>query len=132
MHKNATKCNKTLSKWCKNKHGASKIIDTFETYHGSWRHATSGPTLVALLFFHATRSNIGVVKSKCTTNTLITPISNYTSTLVKLKRCGERCCRCGRSGVVDKSVPPWAVELVRYLCDHTFPKDDKHADCIIQ
>jgi hypothetical protein len=32
MHKNATKCNKTISKWCKNKHGASKIIDTFETY----------------------------------------------------------------------------------------------------
>jgi hypothetical protein len=26
------KCNKTLSKWCKNKHVASKIIDTFETY----------------------------------------------------------------------------------------------------
>jgi hypothetical protein len=32
MYKNATKCNETLSKWCKNKHGASKIIDTFETY----------------------------------------------------------------------------------------------------
>jgi hypothetical protein len=32
MHKNATKCNETLSKWCKNKHGASKIIDTFEMY----------------------------------------------------------------------------------------------------
>jgi hypothetical protein len=32
MHKNATKCNKTLSKWCENKHGASKIIDMFETY----------------------------------------------------------------------------------------------------
>jgi hypothetical protein len=32
MHKNVTKCNETLSKWCKNKHGASKIIDTFETY----------------------------------------------------------------------------------------------------
>jgi hypothetical protein len=32
MHKNATKCNETLSKWCKNKYGASKIIDTFETY----------------------------------------------------------------------------------------------------
>jgi hypothetical protein len=29
------KCNKTLSKWCKNKHGASKIIDTFETYQCS-------------------------------------------------------------------------------------------------
>jgi hypothetical protein len=35
MHKNATKCNKTQSKWCKNKHGASKIIDTFETYQRS-------------------------------------------------------------------------------------------------
>jgi hypothetical protein len=33
MHKNATKCNKTQSKWCINKHGALKIIDTFETYH---------------------------------------------------------------------------------------------------
>jgi hypothetical protein len=32
MHKNATKCNETLSKWCKNKHGASKLIDTFEMY----------------------------------------------------------------------------------------------------
>jgi hypothetical protein len=35
MHKNATKCNKTLSKWCKNKHRASKIIDTLETYQWS-------------------------------------------------------------------------------------------------
>jgi hypothetical protein len=35
MHKNATKCNETLSKWCKNKHGASKIIDIFETYQGA-------------------------------------------------------------------------------------------------
>jgi hypothetical protein len=33
MHKNATKYNKTQSKWCINKHGASKIIDTFEKYH---------------------------------------------------------------------------------------------------
>jgi hypothetical protein len=33
MHKNATKCNETLNKWCKNKHGASKIMDTLETYH---------------------------------------------------------------------------------------------------
>jgi hypothetical protein len=35
MHKNATKCNETLSKWCKNKHGASKIIDTLETYQAT-------------------------------------------------------------------------------------------------
>jgi hypothetical protein len=32
MHKSATKCNETLGKWCKNKHGASKIVDTLETY----------------------------------------------------------------------------------------------------
>jgi hypothetical protein len=32
LHKSATKCNETIGKWCKNKHGASKIIDTFETY----------------------------------------------------------------------------------------------------
>jgi hypothetical protein len=39
MHKSATKCNETLSKWCKNKHGASKIIDTMETYQGaSWTY----------------------------------------------------------------------------------------------
>jgi hypothetical protein len=25
MHKNATKCNETLSKWCKNKHGHEKL-----------------------------------------------------------------------------------------------------------
>jgi hypothetical protein len=35
MHRNATKCNKTQRKWCINKHGASKIIDTFETYQGA-------------------------------------------------------------------------------------------------
>jgi hypothetical protein len=35
MHKSATKYNKTLGKWCKNKHGASKIIDTLETYHSA-------------------------------------------------------------------------------------------------
>jgi hypothetical protein len=32
MHKSATKCNETLGKWYKNKHGASKIMDTLETY----------------------------------------------------------------------------------------------------
>jgi hypothetical protein len=32
MHKNGTKFNETLNKWCKNKHGASKIMDTLETY----------------------------------------------------------------------------------------------------
>jgi hypothetical protein len=41
MHKNATKFNETLSKWCKNKHGASKIIDTFETYQPTKRAITA-------------------------------------------------------------------------------------------
>jgi hypothetical protein len=34
-----SKCNKTQSKWCINKHGASKIIDLFEMYHASPRPA---------------------------------------------------------------------------------------------
>jgi hypothetical protein len=32
MHKSAMKCNEIVGKWCKNKHRASKIIDTLETY----------------------------------------------------------------------------------------------------
>jgi hypothetical protein len=35
------KCNETLSKWCKNKHGASKIIDMFEMYHWWWWAASA-------------------------------------------------------------------------------------------
>jgi hypothetical protein len=38
MHKSATKCNKTLDKWCKNKHGASKIMDTLEKYQLPLEH----------------------------------------------------------------------------------------------
>jgi hypothetical protein len=41
MHKSATKCNETIGKWCKNKHGASKIIDMFETYQGRDAHMNS-------------------------------------------------------------------------------------------
>jgi hypothetical protein len=42
MHKNVTKCNETLSKWCKNKHRVSKIIDTFEMYQQA-EAGDSGP-----------------------------------------------------------------------------------------
>jgi hypothetical protein len=35
MHKNTTKYNRTQRKWFINKHGASKKLDTFETYHPS-------------------------------------------------------------------------------------------------
>jgi hypothetical protein len=40
------KCNKTQSKWCINKHGASKIIDTFETYQGPSRTRATGGVVV--------------------------------------------------------------------------------------
>jgi hypothetical protein len=52
MHKSATKCNETVGKWCKNKHGALKIIDTFETYHhvGVYRASVD-----ELLQFHQLR-----------------------------------------------------------------------------
>jgi hypothetical protein len=46
MHKNATKCNETLNKWCKNKHGASKIIDTFETYQSLSSDKSEGDKVV--------------------------------------------------------------------------------------
>jgi hypothetical protein len=46
MHKSATKCNETIGKWCKNKHGASKIIDTFETYQ--WLRLELKPTIKRL------------------------------------------------------------------------------------
>jgi hypothetical protein len=36
------KCNETLGKWCKNKHGASKIIDTLETYQAAGPPAGDG------------------------------------------------------------------------------------------
>jgi hypothetical protein len=51
MHENAMKCNKTQSKWCINKHGASKIIDMFETYQGAPPYvvAASVPSPVSAL-----------------------------------------------------------------------------------
>jgi hypothetical protein len=50
MHKNTTKGNKTLSKWCKNRHGASKIIDTVETYQSTTcKEAMMGPDFVKWL-----------------------------------------------------------------------------------
>jgi hypothetical protein len=58
MHKNATKCNETLSKWCKNKHGASKIIDTFETYQSSSRSATSCFFSSVGVSFHALATHV--------------------------------------------------------------------------
>jgi hypothetical protein len=56
MHKSATKCNETIGKWCKNKHGASKIIDTLETYQtpreGLMNIAASFPSVMKPRFNH--------------------------------------------------------------------------------
>jgi hypothetical protein len=41
MYKSATKCNKTIDKWCENKHGASKIIDTLGTYQAAEKVAAA-------------------------------------------------------------------------------------------
>jgi hypothetical protein len=54
MHKNATKCNTTQSKWCINKHGALKIIDMFETYQphvcqSALLHLVRIPSLILLI-----------------------------------------------------------------------------------
>jgi hypothetical protein len=66
MHKSATKCNETIGKWCKNKHGASKIIDTLETYQAS-RNCSIEPPEIARLRGGAARMNMeegGSVKQK--------------------------------------------------------------------
>jgi hypothetical protein len=66
MHKSATKCNETICKWCKNKHGASKIIDTFETYQAPVAWGLATPLHLAfvqkhLLFCHFLSLNEFVV-----------------------------------------------------------------------
>jgi hypothetical protein len=45
MHKSATKYNETIGKCCKNKHGASKIIDTLATYQGSAPRNENGQSM---------------------------------------------------------------------------------------
>jgi hypothetical protein len=52
MHKSATKCNETVGKWCKNKHGASKIIDTLETYQAPSRARPKWFPAALQLFFY--------------------------------------------------------------------------------
>jgi hypothetical protein len=61
MHKSATKCNEIVGKWCKNKHGASKIIDTLETYQLSregyyFESVTNGCSILKdnIFYVHAT------------------------------------------------------------------------------
>jgi hypothetical protein len=44
-----------LGKWCKNKHGASKIIDTLETYQASWRPFSLKKTKITLESFKKIR-----------------------------------------------------------------------------
>jgi hypothetical protein len=98
MHKSATKCNETLSKWCKNKHGASKIVDTLETYH----HATA----------KTTKHTIKTTSSKHGASKIIDTVETYQSfrsaawssrRSLDLTRSVSRCvtgfrCRPGRGG----------------------------------
>jgi hypothetical protein len=67
MHKNATKYNKTQSKWCINKHGASKIIDTFETYQNTTATITlvDEPSLAQLDSFRIPMKVVERVMNNC-------------------------------------------------------------------
>jgi hypothetical protein len=72
MHKNATKCNKTQSEWCINKHGASKIIDIFETYQClDWAVANGS-------FSH--------LYEDCTVENLITMSSDHYAIMISLTK----------------------------------------------
>jgi hypothetical protein len=76
MHKSVMKCNETLDKWCKNKHGASKIIDTLETYQvGTRTKVDEWKALIGCLSWHrmlcrddAHTMSIRMVWVKCTTS----------------------------------------------------------------
>jgi hypothetical protein len=57
MYKSATKCNKTVGKWCKNKHGASKIIDTLDTYQLSTRIDDRRGGCVGLIATHVAKKS---------------------------------------------------------------------------
>jgi hypothetical protein len=60
------KCNETLSKWCKNKHGASKIIDMLETYQC---HSASSLFSAVFVFQKSYTGNIlGIGRNKSRTS----------------------------------------------------------------
>jgi hypothetical protein len=66
MHKNVMKCNETLNKWCKNKHGASKIMDTLDMYHipSSWGSQLDGekPSTPRRSTWHHTKTSLLTVR----------------------------------------------------------------------
>jgi hypothetical protein len=69
MHKSATKCNETIGKWCKNKHGASKIIDTLETYQ--WIELIKDYDLG--IHYHPGKANVvadALIREPCSLNAM--------------------------------------------------------------
>jgi hypothetical protein len=58
MYKNATKCNETIGKWCKTKHGASKIIDTFEMYQAAPPYCLNASSRLSNCFIRAFSASI--------------------------------------------------------------------------
>jgi hypothetical protein len=65
MHKSATKCNETVGKWCKNKHGASKIIDTLETYQSHNRDPLIELNAVHLFLASGDHQNLAEAWFQC-------------------------------------------------------------------
>jgi hypothetical protein len=80
MHKSATKCNETLGKWCKNKHGASKIIDTFWTYQAPQAESHWRTDFKALVPAHNS-TEIVMLKSHMERGLNMPPSSFFTNLL---------------------------------------------------
>jgi thiosulfate reductase cytochrome b subunit len=77
MHKNATKCNKTISKWCKNKHRASKIIDTFETYHICFKKIIAKQRVIIIIIIIIISFLCIITGLWCTNNFNLTLVKKY-------------------------------------------------------
>jgi hypothetical protein len=91
MHKSATKCNEIVGKWCKNKHRASKIIDTLETYH---------------LVLPLTSTPYPIFPFPITSATNAHPSSVPTSLLTPVQQIHQ--CADGQQSVYDSYLSSWS------------------------
>jgi hypothetical protein len=82
LHKNATKCNETQGKWCKNKHGASKIIDTIETYQQP--HCKLGQSILVVLCAGSTLLLAPVVRPAKTSSQQPSEVVSFSYWSIKL------------------------------------------------
>jgi hypothetical protein len=106
MHKNATKCNETLNKWCKNKHGASKIMNTLETYQCSTA-ITFGQSEARKCYFFMYHSRSDDVKNL---HEFMSHVNCLHSELILL-HCTTSIWRAGRRGQCSCNLHDWCFGL---------------------